>query len=164
MELILFYLFAGLSVLSAIFVIAFRNTLSSACALILTLFGIACLFVLLGAHFLAVLQILVYAGAVMVLFVFIIMLLNLGHEELLRLKLSYSSVLGILFASYFGFLLILKIGMISKPFSPFLSKDYGSVQEVGRLLFSKFLVPFEAISLLLLIAMIGAVVLGRKRA
>jgi len=163
MELIFFYLFAGVSVISSILVISFRNTLSSAVSLVLALFGVACLFALLGAHFLAAMQILIYAGAVMVLFVFVIMLLNLGREELLRIKMSFSAVVGILFGGYLATLLVLRLGYLSEPFRPLEAvQDYGTVRGVGKLLFTDYLVPFELTSILLLVAIVGAVVLAKK--
>lgn len=163
MELIFFYLFAGVSVISSILVISFRNTLSSAVSLVLSLFGVACLFALLGAHFLAAMQILIYAGAVMVLFVFVIMLLNLGREELLKIKMSFPTVVGILFGGYLATLLVLRLGYLSEPFRPLEAvQDYGTVRGVGRLLFTDYLIPFELTSILLLVAIVGAVVLAKK--
>jgi NADH-quinone oxidoreductase subunit J len=162
MELIFFYLFAGLSVLAALLVISFRNTLSSAFSLVVALFGVACLFALLGAHFLAAMQVLVYAGAVMVLFVFVIMLLNLGREELLKVKMSFPAVIGILAGGYLAALLVLRLGYLSEPLGPTAPADYGTVKGVGRLLFTDYLVPFELTSILLLVAIVGAVVLAKK--
>jgi NADH-quinone oxidoreductase subunit J len=161
MELIFFYIFAAISVVSAVLVISFRNTLSSAMALVVTLFGVACLFAMLGAHFLAAMQVLVYAGAVMVLFVFVIMLLNLGKRELLKIKMSFSSVIGILLGGYLASLLSFRLGLFKGAFPVLESPDYGTVAGVGRLLFGDYLVPFELTSILLLIAIIGAVALAK---
>ena len=166
MDLILFYIFASLSVVSALLVISFRNTLSSAIALVVTLFGLACLFVMLEAHFLAAMQVLVYAGAVMVLFVFVIMLLNLGRNDLLKLKMSFSSVLGILLGAFLAVSLVLRLGSLSSPFPPLSSgteTSYGTVAGVGQLLFTEYLIPFELTSVLLLVAIVGAVVLTKNR-
>lgn len=162
MELIFFYIFAGLSVISALLVISFRNTLSSAISLVVALFGIACLFALLGAHFLAAMQVLIYAGAVMVLFVFVIMLLNLGRKELLTIRMSFQSVIGILLGGYLVTLLVLRLGYISLPFPQTITSGYGTLREVGKLLFTDYLVPFELTSILLLVAIVGAVVLARR--
>ena len=162
MELIFFYIFAGLSVGSAILVISFRSALSSAIALIGSLFGVACLFALLGAHFLAAMQVLVYAGAIMVLFVFVIMLLDLGKEELSRIKMTFASVVGILVGGYLGVLLFMRLGFLSDPFPPEMAAGFGTVREVGRLLFVDYLIPFEVVSVLLLIAIVGVVVLAKK--
>ena len=158
---ITFYFFATLAVTSAILVISFRNTLSSALSLVATLFAVACLFAQLGAHFLAAMQVLVYAGAVMVLFIFVIMLLNLGQETLLKIKMTFSSVLGILLGGYLAGLLVLRLGFVSSSLPP-VGEGYGTIQDVGRLLFTDYLVPFEATSLLLLVAIVGAVVLAKK--
>ncbi len=161
MELIFFSIFAVLSVVSAILVISFRNTLSSAFALVLTLFGVACFFALLGAHFLAVMQILVYAGAVMVLFMFVIMLMNLGREELLKIKMSFIGVLGILLGGYLATILVLRLGYLSEAF-PAIENGYGNLRAVGQVLFSGYLVPFEITSFLLLIGVVGVVVMAQK--
>lgn len=162
MELFFFYLFAGLAVFSALLVISFRNTLSSAVSLVVTLFAVACLFALMGAHLLAALQVLVYAGAVMVLFVFVIMLLNLGREELLKIRMSFPAVIGILLGGYLTILLVLRLGFLSHPLPPSPDKGYGTIQTVGRLLFTDYMIPFELTSVLLLIAIVGAVVLTKK--
>lgn len=164
MGLVFFYSFAILSVLSALFVISFRNTLSSAISLVVSLFGVACLFALLGAHFLAAMQVLIYAGAVMVLFIFVIMLLNLGREELLKIKPSFPAIVGILFGGYLAAILVMRLGYLSKPLPPTERPDYGTVREVGRLLLTDYLVPFEMTSILLLVAIVGAVVLTKREA
>lgn len=161
MELIFFYGFATLSVGAAVGVVAFRNTLSSAFSLVASLFGIACLFVLLGAHFLAAIQLLIYAGAIMVLLIFVIMLLNLGQSALVRIKISFGSVVGILFGAYLAVFLVLRFGLLSY-LLPESNPSFGTAQEVGRLFFTRYLVPFEMTSILLLIAVIGAVVLAKK--
>jgi NADH-quinone oxidoreductase subunit J len=163
MSLVFFYVFAILTVLSAIAVIAFRNTLSSAFALVLTLFGVACLYALLEAHFLAAMQVLVYAGAVMVLFLFVIMLMNLGREEILKIKMSFAGVVGILIGGYLATILVLRLGYLSEPFGPS-ATAFGTIKDVGRLMFSQYLVPFELASFLLLIAIVGVVVLARRDA
>jgi NADH-quinone oxidoreductase subunit J len=162
MELVFFYGFAALSVIGAILVISFRNTLSSAMALVMTLFGVAALFAMLGAHFLAAMQVLVYAGAVMVLFIFVIMLLDLGGETLKKLKMTFSSVVGILLGGYLATIFILRLGYLSDPFQKITDPDYGTIRGVGKLLFSEYLVPFELTSFLLLVAIVGAIVLAKK--
>ena len=106
MELILFYIFAGLAVATALGVVAFKNPISSAFALVVSFFAIAALYAMLNAHFLAVIQILVYAGAIMVLFIFVIMLLNLQPEELKEygFSVSFKVATAILLAAFVGFL------------------------------------------------------------
>ncbi len=168
MDLIFFYLFAGLAVLAALLVISLRNTLSAAMSLVVVFFSIAALYAMLNAPFLAVMQILIYAGAIMVLFLFVVMLLNLGREELLKIKMSFAGVVGILTGGYLAALLVLRLGYLSFPFKeagPLNSGnfgDYGGVKAVGMALFTDFLIPFEVTSILLLVAMIGAVVLTRR--
>ena len=162
MDLVIFYLFAGLTLSSAVLVITLRNTLSSALALVLTLFGVACLFVLLQAAFIAALQVLVYAGAVMVLFIFVIMMMDLDRQTLSKVKYSFVGFVGCLFGGYLAAILVVRLGYLSTT-APLLAPDYGSVQGVGRLLFTDYLVPFEVTSLLLLVAVVGAVMLAKKR-
>lgn len=162
MPLIVFYIFAVMTILSAILVISFRNTLSSAISLVASFFGVACLFALLDAHFLAAMQVLVYAGAIMVLFVFVIMLLNLGRQELLKIKMSFIGVIGILCGAYLAVLLVLRLGYLSDPFPELTQPDFGNIKGVGQLLFTDYLVPFELTSILLLIAIVGAITLAKK--
>jgi len=160
--LIFFYIFAGFTVLGSAGVVLFRNPLSSALSLVGSLFGVACLFALAGAHFLAAMQVLIYAGAVMVLVVFVIMMLHLGKGDLSRLSMSFSQAVGILVGGCLGILLVLRLGFLSEPFSPPSEGGYGGVREIGRLLFTDYLIPFEATSVLLTVAIVGAVVLARK--
>ncbi|QQR81653.1 MAG: NADH-quinone oxidoreductase subunit J [Deltaproteobacteria bacterium] len=163
MQLAFFYFFSGLSILSALFVIFFRNTLSAAIALVVTLFGVACLFGLLEAHFLAAMQVLVYAGAVMVLFLFVIMLMNLGREELLKIKLAFLGIIGVITGVCLAILLVTRFMGLSAPLlSLDLGVEYGTVKSVGKLLFGEYLIPFELTSILLLVAIIGAITLARK--
>src|SRR3990167_2955543 len=105
MELILFYIFGGLAVATALGVVAFRNPISSAFSLIVSFFAVAALYAMLDAHFLAVIQILVYAGAIMVLFIFVIMLLNLQPDELKEygFSKSFKIATGGLLAAFLGF-------------------------------------------------------------
>lgn len=161
MELIFFYIFAVVAVVGSVFVISFRNTLSSAFALVVTFFGIACLYALLEAHFLAAMQVLVYAGAVMVLFTFVIMLMNLGREEILKVKMTFPGVIGILMGGYLAVILVLRLGYLSFPL-PASITGYGDLKDIGKLMFSSYLVPFELTSIILLVGVVGVVVLARK--
>ena len=117
---------------------------------------------MLNAHFLAVIQILVYAGAIMVLFIFVIMLLNLQPDELKEygFSLSFKAATGILLAAFFGFLIF--VFQRSKNTFISVSNDFGSVKSVGKLLFTDYWFPFEFISILLLVAIIGGVVLAKR--
>lgn len=161
METALFYFFSALTLISAILVITLRNTLSSALGLVATLFGMACLFVLLHATFVAALQVLVYAGAVMVLFIFVIMMMDLDRKTLLKVKYSFIGLVGSLFAMYLAAILVIRLGSLRGE-DPGIAADYGSLPQVGRLLFTDYLVPFEVTSLLLLVAIVGAVMLTKK--
>ncbi|MFH1810084.1 MAG: NADH-quinone oxidoreductase subunit J [Pseudomonadota bacterium] len=161
MEPILFWLFALLAVLGASLVILLSNPVRGAMCLVGTLFCIAVLFVLLDAHLLAALEVLVYAGAVMVLFLFVIMLLNLREEELgarrftLVKVLSFASTVGV------GYMLGGVVGG-DKPRAN-LGASYGTVEAIGRLLLKDYLLAFELTSILLLMAVVGAVLLAKRR-
>lgn len=157
---VLFYLVGAASLALAIGVVMAKSPLNGALALIGALCGQAVLYVMLQASFIAAMQILVYAGAIMVLFTFVIMLLNLGPDLAARpLELSVLKGLGGLGALYLcgHVLLSLFDGSASG------AAVDGSVKNIGRLLLSEYLFAFEAISVLLLVAVVGAVVFGIKR-
>lgn len=161
MEQILFIVFGAIAVGGAIMVVTRRHPLSSALYLILTLFAVAALFVLRQAHFLAAIQVIVYAGAVVVLFVFVIMLINVPDDRLPQERLTGFRLLGILVAG----LLILEAALVARRFAapgtP--SADSGSVEVVGRALFTDYLLAFEVTSVLLLAAVIGAIAVAKKK-
>lgn len=160
--LILFYIFAIISVVSAILVISARNPIHCAISLVVALFNIAGIFVLLDATFLAAMQVLVYAGAIMVLFIFVIMLLNLNQDELHESNspLIFRLLVGICTLSAFA----MSAAFIRVPlgFMPLRNLQFGSVLEVAKLLFTKYLIPFEMTSLLLTVAIIGAIILAKR--
>jgi NADH-quinone oxidoreductase subunit J len=164
---ILFYLFAFLTVTFGFLVVAnpfSRNPVTSAMFLVLTIVSLAGLFVLLHAFFLAAVQILVYAGAVMVLFLFVIMLLDVKTEEHRRLRGFTAKVLAgvgplVVVAIVFLFLRTLVNSPVSGEASPSLE---GATIPLGKLLFTQYLLPFEIVSVLLLVAMIGVVLLSKK--
>lgn len=167
METVVFYIFAALSVAGALLVITHNNPVSSAVSLVLTLFSTAVLFVLLLAHFVAAIQILVYAGAIMILFLFTVMFLNL-HQEALRfdagnMAFKVSVFLVVLFFTgyfaYMGFNKAFPGGGAQSP-SP---EGFGTVEGVGRLLFTDYLLPFELTSVLILAAIIGVVAIAKRR-
>jgi len=162
MENFFFYVFGGIAVASALLVVTRRNPVSSAVFLVLCFFCLAALYLLLSAYFVAVIQVLVYAGAIMVLFLFVIMLLNLSQLELGRIRNMALKVLGAVLGVV---LLINMLAVINKPLlvpgSP-LSKGFGGTAQVGALLFSKYLMPFEVASVLLLAAIVGAIALARR--
>ena len=163
MQDILFYVFAFLTLVFGFLVVAnpfSRNPVTSAMFLVLTIVSLAGLFVLLHAFFLAAIQVLVYAGAVMVLFLFVIMMLDLKAEERRKTKivavLAGLAVVGALLAI---FLLSLSNAPLPEPRPMTLE---GATVPLGKLLFTQYLLPFEVISVLLLVAMIGVVLLSKK--
>lgn len=164
-EQILFYLMAALTVFSAVVVVAARHPIHGAFALIATLFFMAGIFVQLDAHFIAVIQVLVYAGAVMVLFTFVIMLLNFSKEEIGPAKLTGGKILGVALVILTAISVIRGFFGEDAPSKVFAKLDakFGTIEEVGKLVFTQYLFPFEIISLLLLAAVLGAVVLAKKR-
>ena len=161
---LLFYFAALIAVGSAILVVLNRNAVYSAIFLVLCFFSLAMIYLLLEAYFLAVLEIFIYAGAIMVLFLFVVMLLNLGREKALphfmRLQRSLSLMLVILF--FFGVSLIMVDGS-GELHQPTIKFSSGSVYALGEALFTKFLLPFEVASLLLLVALIGTVYLAKRK-
>jgi len=158
---IAFYILSALTLLCGVMVIAKRNPVTSAMFLVLCIVSLAGLFVLLHAFFLAAVQVLVYAGAVIVLFLFVIMLLDLKEEAARRMKLLRGAT-GL--AAVFAVAAIV-IGIIWKAQpgaglpAPTLA---GQTAPLGKLLFTQFLLPFEIISLLLLVAMLGVILLSKK--
>lgn len=163
MDPILFLIFASIAVISAISLVVQTHPIASALSLIGVMVALAVLYLLLGAEFMAAAQLIVYAGAIMVLFVFVIMLLNAGSER----RASKSRLVkwfGIpLFATFIGVLSFAIQSRLPKndPVS-FGSFTGGGGREVGQLLFTEYLLPFEVTSILILIAILGAVVLARK--
>lgn len=161
---ILFYVFAALTVICAIMVVAnplSRNPVTSAMFLVLTIVCMAGLFVMLHAFFLAAVQILVYAGAVMVLFLFVIMLLDLKEEERRKIKIV-GAALGTISVGAIAFLLIRTVHTFSKTISATNPEVEGATASLGTLLFTKYILPFEIVSLLLLVAMVGVILLSKK--
>lgn len=164
----LFFFFSALAVVSAVFVVTRRNPVASAMFLVVTLFSIAGLFVLLDAHFVAAVQVIVYAGAIMVLFLFVIMLLNVGSLELTEFRGPFARMLGGTFAlAVVAFLArpllggVVSAPTVARDSSPVLAslEAEGAIGAVAYPLFETYLVPFEVTSLLLLVAIVGAVVL-----
>ncbi len=159
------YAFSLLAVALAISTIIQRNPVYSAASLIGVMLMLACNYVLLNAEFIAAIQVIVYVGAIMVLFVFVIMLLNIERvrreEKIFYPKRIFGIIIGVallLKLATLGYFISLKIqqGALEIP------KDVDSTSVVGKYLFSNYLLPFEVVSLVLLVGIIGAVVLGRK--
>lgn len=166
LEQILFYAFGAVAVGSGLLVVTRRNPVMSALALILNFFCLAGLYLTLNAQFIAVIQIIVYAGAIMVLFVFVIMLLNLRDERALRDGLSVRKVIGagLTFALLMQVLYILVSGADGFPAkNESLAVSTGTVEVIGVQLFTTFLFPFEITSLLLTAAIVGAVLLAKRK-
>jgi len=166
MEVILFYLTAAVAILSAFFVTQCRNPVNSALNLITTFLCLAVFYVMLEAPFMAAIQIMVYAGAIMVLIVFVIMLLNLG----LAVKSRYSH--GLAAGGALGALMLLVTSYfvsageatgVGGPITSEVVASYGHTELIGRAMFVDFLLPFEIASILLLVAIVGAVVLSKRK-
>lgn len=156
--LVFFFILAGLSIVSSLLVVFQRNVVRSALFLVATLFLVAVLFLTLEAPMVAVLQVLVYAGAIMVLFLFVIMLLNPGVSERRRVVWWGFGVIA-------AMLLAMELVALFLP----LQRESGGVQEgfgsphmLAQTLFTNFVLPFEIASVLLLVAIIGAVVLAKR--
>ncbi len=164
-ESLLFFFLAAFAVTTALLMVTQRNPMMSAIYLIGNFFALAALYLLLRAQLLAVLQIAVYTGAIMVLVIFVIMLLNLGDEAHLMERITLRTGAGI--ALVCGLLLeIFYLVFVSEPpamVTPLESPGLGTVESLGSALFGRFLLPFELTSILLLAAIVGAVVLARKR-
>ena len=161
---ILFYIFASLTLVFGLLVVAnpfSRNPVTSAMFLVLTIGSLAGLFVLLQAFFLAAVQVLVYAGAVMVLFLFVIMLLDLKEEERRKIKLA-GAVAGVIVT---GTIVAIFLQSLSAEKSLHVQSSAafeGSTAKLGHLLFKQYLLPFEIVSIILLVAMVGVVLLSKK--
>jgi NADH-quinone oxidoreductase subunit J len=164
MQDVFFYIFAALALLCGALVVAnpvSRNPVTSAMFLVLTIVSLAGLFVLLHAFFLAAVQVLVYAGAVIVLFLFVIMLLDLKEEERRRIKVVVAG-LAVLAVGTIAGVVVHTIRLAHPAGVPALARAEGSTDALGRMLFTDFTLPFELVSLLLLVAMIGAILLSKK--
>lgn len=158
----LFYLLSFLAIMFGLMVVLSKNPVHSVLYLVLTFFAIAGHYVLLNAQFLAAVHIIVYAGAIMVLFLFVIMLLNLNKEtephKSVWLKASAAVASGLLLIVLVGSLRNAEITQATNTFDP----NIGLIENLGQTLFNDFLLPFEVSSILLLAAMVGAVMLGKK--
>jgi len=160
---ILFFFLAILMIASALTVVVHRRPIYSALALINTLFLIAVMFALLDAQLLAYLQVIVYAGAIMVLFLFVIMLLSLEGEERGAGRLGLRGL-----AALSGLILAIEIGALSSAGTRAsvaqVPSSYGTTESLAERLFTRHLLPFELTSVLLLVAIVGAVVMARRKA
>lgn len=159
----LFYFLSFLAILSAIMVVVSKNPVHSVLYLILTFFTLSGHYILLNAQFISIVNLIVYAGAIMVLFLFTIMFLNLKDDEFAGKRLGFNIVC-IVFTSILGGLMISKLAGSPIPIADESSFDsqIGMVENLGKVLFNSYLIPFELVSVLFLSAMVGAVMLGRR--
>ena len=167
-EALVFWFFSLLCVGGSIFVITRRNLVAATMGLVGTFFAIAAIYVMLFAHFIAAIQVLVYAGAIMVLFVFVVMILNREEDE----PWSLQGLLGKGFAAVALVYLLARVGQVLwkvKESAPHALEtvngyEFGTTRAIGSTLFRTYLFPFEAVSILLLIAVVGAVAIARPHA
>jgi len=166
METLFFLIITLVAIVSAILVITCKNPINSALALVMTFFCLATYYVMLDAPFMAVVQVMVYAGAIMVLIVFTIMLLNIRVDA--TKKHSHKVVLG----SIIGFFTLINTafivvkGRVAQPTGTLtgeMIRQQGHTELIGREMFTNFLLPFEITSILLLVAIVGAVILAKKK-
>lgn len=160
---ILFWLLSAMAVFSALMVVASKNPVYSVLWLVVTFFAISGHYILLNAQFLAIVNIIVYAGAIMVLFLFVIMLMNLGRLAEPQ-KNRWLRVAGVVAGGclMLVFVAALKNIEIKKQLAETNSGDIGLIENLGKALFNDYVVPFEISSVLFLSAMVGAVVIGKK--
>ena len=164
LELIAFLILAAAAIVSAVLMITRKNPVTSALYLVLNFFIIAVLYLFLRAQFIAVIQITVYAGAIMVLFLFVIMLLNLGDDKLLKWKLNSKRTI----ATLMGLALLAEILFYVMSFTSASgmsqgAESTGTVESIGKILYNGYLFPFEITSVLLLAAIVGAIFLAKKQ-
>jgi len=157
-----FLVLSFITILCALYVVTNKNPIHSVLALILTFFSISAHYIILNAQFLAIVNLIVYAGAIMVLFLFVLMLLNLNKDSEPQTKMGWQ----VAAAVAAGLLLVVLAASLHKS-SEYVSRNpvegVGLVKNLGKYLFSEFLVPFELSGILFLAAMVGAVLLGKRK-
>jgi NADH-quinone oxidoreductase subunit J len=167
MELVIFIILAVIAVSCSVMVISQKSAVSSALSLIATMVSISILFLLLNSPFLAVIQVIVYAGAIMVLFLFVIMLLNLRTDEFGPEKRGAQRFFGILlvFLLLIALATIIQLGMIEPGSTSEMAEATipAGVAPLAHMLFTKYLFPFELASVLLLVAIVGAIVMAKRK-
>ena len=162
-EMVVFWIFSVPLLATSAGVVVARNPVNAAISLVAAFFFLAGIYILLTAHLLAFLQVLVYAGAIMVLFLFVIMLLTTGDDDFTRGRVKIMQLAGV--AGAVGVLAVIvravsDLGALPMRIVP---PEFGTVKAVGRLLYTQYLLPFEVTSLLLLVAIVGAVVVAKQR-
>lgn len=164
MSPILFWLFALLMLIFGAAVVLNRNPVASALNLVVSFLGLSALFMSLDAYFIGIIQVLVYAGAVMVLFLFIIMLLDLRVEKLRRINwLAFSGGIAVALALIAQiFYVVGNFRFSRQPFPPLTGSTIDDVRNVGSMLFENYNLPFQIIGVLVLVATIGVVVLSKR--
>ncbi len=166
LENIIVWIFSALAVITAVIMITRRNPIKSVLFLVVNFFCISALYLMLRAQFIAIIQIIVYAGAIMVLFLFVIMLLNLQDESKLSENFTYKKITAVLLAillfaalaisTYFGFF---QKYLVINPNA----EQIGTIESTGKVLYTTFSFPFELVSFILLAAIVGAIVLAKKK-
>jgi len=163
MTALIFIVFAGIAVFCAINLVVQTHPIASALSLIGVMGSLAILYLQLGGEFIAAAQVIVYAGAIMVLFVFVIMLLNAGAEAVSFQASRFVRYLGaLLLAAFLGLISLIIQAALPKTEGVLFGTFQGTALDVGRKLFTTYLLPFEVTSVLILIAIVGAIVLARK--
>ena len=169
MGMLLFYFTAAVAVAGAVGVVLFPNPLYSVLSLIAAFLGLAGLYLSLNAEFIAVVQVVVYAGAIMVLFLFVVMLLDMRREERIPLRLPVRKFVGTILGVGI-FVLLARVfssgALLTGAKGSFTAErvsELGNTQIIGRLLLSDYLLPFQAMGVLLFVGVIGAVVLAKRR-
>ena len=164
MSLFLFWIFASLMLIFGAAVIINRNPVASALSLVVSFFGLAALFMSLDAFFIGIIQVLVYAGAIMVLFLFIIMLLDLRAEKIRRINWVASAGGAVVALAFLVqvFSVIHRFPASEQTFPPIARPTTDDVHRIGTLLFDKYNLPFQIIGIVILVATIGVVVLSRR--
>ena len=156
-----FILVSFITILSALYVVTSKNPVYSVLALIVTFLSISVHYVMLNAQFLAIVNIIVYAGAIMVLFLFVLMLLNLKKETEPVKHISWG-IIAAISAMLLLFVLVAGLVEVNEYVRPGTDREVGLIKNLGQLLFTKYLVPFELTGVLFLSAMVGAVFLGKR--
>jgi NADH-quinone oxidoreductase subunit J len=170
LQTIAFWIIASITVISALLMVASRNLVHSVVYMVISFVAIGALFIQLQAEFVAAVQILVYAGGIVVLFLFVVMLVNLGEVnqiEYLHQQWLPAAIMALLLTAEIGFLLwgnAAALGTAPERAEMVLRGEVGNTETLGMVLYTDYLFPFEVASLLLLVAMIGAIYMSRKRA